>query len=227
VTSLGGNKIGLEIEVPETEKITVPAGTFECYKLVLNIGQTFWISNDEHRYVVRFAAGGVTANLAKIEQIKPGDPEIFISDDFSVTLPTGWLAYTPADPFKKEKGTQVFLLDPHADAETQAESRSKHSLKESERESSKVWTENFVKEIERVYADFKLREPGLTETTVGGMPGTMLVADFTNNGKKMSVVGVAVIGERSAANLRLTTEASKLESLRPAFDAIVGSFELR
>ncbi|MCG8434869.1 MAG: tetratricopeptide repeat protein, partial [Gammaproteobacteria bacterium] len=61
VATLTGNFIPLELEVPEKETITTPAGTFDCFKMVLNIGQTFWISDDADRYLVQFEAGGVTA----------------------------------------------------------------------------------------------------------------------------------------------------------------------
>src|SRR5262249_48917467 len=90
VTSLGGSKLDLGINVTTSEKLVVPAGTFDCFKLDLNIGQTFWISNDEHRYVVRFAAGGVTADLAKVDIPKPGEGEQVSGDGFSLSTPAGW-----------------------------------------------------------------------------------------------------------------------------------------
>ena len=88
ITSLGGSQIKIPISVPATESITVPAGTFECYKLELGlVNQTFWISNDEHRYVVRFAAGGVSADLAKVWQAEPDKGETVVGEGFSLTLP--------------------------------------------------------------------------------------------------------------------------------------------
>ena len=111
---LTGNKLPLGIEVPSKETITVPAGTFECYKLVLNIGQTFWISNDEHRYLVRFVAGGVTADLTKVWQAEPEQTETSGATIFrSRCRPVG----SPTTPLSRSEPneTDYVLLDPHAE----------------------------------------------------------------------------------------------------------------
>jgi hypothetical protein len=105
--------------------------------------------------------------------------------------------------------------------------RPKSMLDEAERASSKAWTEDFVSDLKKRYADLEVREPGLVETKVGGLPATLIVADYTKDGKQVSMVGVAVIGEKSAANLHLTTDAAKLDHLRPEFEAIVDSFQLK
>ena len=57
VATLMGNLIPLELDVKEKEEITTAVGTFDCWKLELNIGQTFWISDDANRYLVRFEGG--------------------------------------------------------------------------------------------------------------------------------------------------------------------------
>jgi hypothetical protein len=72
----GGNIITIKFSVVEVEKVTVPAGTFECFKVKLSlVNQTFWYSTDEHRYLVKFEGGGVIAELRKIE---PGISSEFI-----------------------------------------------------------------------------------------------------------------------------------------------------
>jgi hypothetical protein len=226
VTSLGGSKIMLPLTVSKIESVTVPAGTFECYKLELAVvGQTFWVSTDEHRYVVRFAAGGVTAELAKIEQLKPGQQDKVSGDDFSLTLPAGWISYAPKVAAESDEH-EVALLDPHADATCEVNVRPKTALKEAQRDSTKAWTESFIKDVKQRYADFQVAEPGLVDATVGGHPATQIVADFTDGGKKMRTMGVAVTGDKSAATLRFTTEADKFDKLRAEFDAIVASFTL-
>jgi hypothetical protein len=52
------------------------------------------------------------------------------------------------------------------------------------------------------------------------------VADFTDGGKKMRMLGVAAIGDKSAATLRFSAQADKFDALRKDFDAIVASFQL-
>lgn len=76
-SSLGGAQtIGIKFTVAGVEKVEVPAGTFECYKVRLSlVNQTFWYSTDAHRYVVKFEGGGVIAELRKIE---PGATSDFL-----------------------------------------------------------------------------------------------------------------------------------------------------
>ena len=43
----GGNVVPLEAKVTAQEKVEVPAGTFDCYKVELSmVHQTFWYSTD-------------------------------------------------------------------------------------------------------------------------------------------------------------------------------------
>ena len=226
ITSLGGNKIELPVSVSGIETITVPAGTFECYKLELGlVNQTFWISTDEHRYVVRFAAGGVTADLAKVWQVEPGVGEKVDGEGFSLALPEGWLSYEASNPAKPDE-IQVQLLDPRAVARCEVSVRPKSSLKEAQRASTKAWTESFIKDFQQMHADFHVVEPGLVDKTVGGHAATEVVADFTDGGKKKRLLGVAVIGEESAATMSFVTETAEFDELRGAFDAIIESFQL-
>ena len=135
---------------------------------------------------------------------------------------------TSASNPAKPNEIQVFLLDPSADRDVR-KSRCGRSrrLKEAERD--------FDQGLDRVVrqghqADLRRlsRSPsrGSSTRTVGGHPATEIVADFTDDGKKMRMLGVAVIGEKSAATLRFTAEADKFDELRKDFDAIVESFRL-
>ncbi|MCA9148302.1 MAG: DUF3108 domain-containing protein [Planctomycetales bacterium] len=85
----------IKLTVPKIESITTPAGTFECFRVEMNIGQTFWVANDEQRSIVKFDAGAVIGEL-----ISTGDGQAEqrdIGDGFSLTLPAGWHLATFAD----------------------------------------------------------------------------------------------------------------------------------
>ena len=227
ITSLGGSKIDLPVSVVETETVKVQAGTFECFKIELGVvNQTFWISADEHRYIVKFAAGGVTAELVKVAQAETGKAEKLSGENFSLTLPAGWLSYMPGDGGKKEKREGIYLLDPKADARTELNVRPKESLKE-DQTSTKSWTESYLAKMKSVYGDIQIRDPGLSDRKVGGLSATEVMADFTKDGKSMTIVGVAVIGSTAAATVQLVADADKVEKLRPDFDKIVDSLQLK
>jgi hypothetical protein len=94
ITSLGGGTIiSLGVEVPKKEVIETPVGKFDSYKVELNINQTFWISDDEHRYLVKFDAGGALALLESVWQHQAGAPVPFQDDKLGVVLtaPSDWV----------------------------------------------------------------------------------------------------------------------------------------
>jgi hypothetical protein len=226
VTSLGGSVLNLPITVSKLEKITVPAGTFECFRLDLAVvNQTFWISTDEHRYMVRFAAGGMSAELTKVWQVEPGKGETVDGDGYSVTLPAGWLVYNATSPDEPNE-TSLELLDPRASAMCEITVRPKSELKGKRATSTKAWTESWLDKVKKIFSDTAVNADGMVETQVGGHAATQIVVDFTENDKKMRVLGFAVIGDKSAATLRFTTEAAKFDSERGAFDEIVKNFQI-
>ncbi len=227
VSSLGSGEVKILLEVPKKETLDVPAGKFECYKLELNIGQTFWISTDEHRYVVRFAAGGVTADLASIGK-RPAKPQPLSTGQFSLDLPADWHAYSPIgmdnddDDFKK-----TYLLDPRGVCSVDVAVGAKDTLKDEQRASPQAWTESYINDAKRSAKDFKLADAGVHEMELGGRKVTVMVAEYTEMNKPMKVLGTAEFSEKSAATLRFTAPADKFDDFRPQFDAIISSFKLK
>ncbi|HWY87420.1 MAG TPA: DUF3108 domain-containing protein, partial [Gemmataceae bacterium] len=64
----GASVVTWELEVSGLETVTVPAGTYPCFKLKPFGGQTYWYSTDPHRYLVKWEVGGVVAELAAVGQ---------------------------------------------------------------------------------------------------------------------------------------------------------------
>jgi len=72
-TGLDGARIvPIELTVAARETVTVPAGTYECFKIEMGVvSQTFWYSADPNRYLVKFKADGISAELTGVEQRTP------------------------------------------------------------------------------------------------------------------------------------------------------------
>jgi len=69
----GGSIVPIKIEVLGQERIEVPAGTFDCWKIKMNlVNQTFWYAMDEHRYLVKFEAGAIIAELTAVQPRQAG-----------------------------------------------------------------------------------------------------------------------------------------------------------
>ncbi len=113
-STFGGGKVEIEIEVNGKEMVEVPAGNFECYKVTLRpVNQIFWYTTDAHRYLVKFDAGGVSAELQRMGQNKPGEVRPYRDDafGFSLDVPAGW--YYLENTMPADKPTRIVtLVDP-------------------------------------------------------------------------------------------------------------------
>lgn len=87
-TSLGGGStVPIKLDVKAVEPVKVPAGTYDCFKVELGlVNQTFWYSTDEHRYLVKFDAGAVIAELTGVGQRKAGETAGQADADFDFPL---------------------------------------------------------------------------------------------------------------------------------------------
>ncbi len=65
------NTLSVSLEVRRRETVEVPVGKFDCFVVHLGlVNQDFWFSDDAHRYLVKFEAGPITAQLTSITQRK-------------------------------------------------------------------------------------------------------------------------------------------------------------
>ena len=112
----GGTIIPLGVKVVGEEKVKVPAGEFDCYKVELSpVNQTFYLSTDAHHYLVKFEAGGVVAELAQVTQRKAGEPMAYRDAElgFGLTAPAEWV-FSAADTKDEKDTTRLMVLDPDA-----------------------------------------------------------------------------------------------------------------
>jgi hypothetical protein len=91
------------IRVRGRESITVPAGTFDCFRLTVSLPpheETHWISADEHRYPVRVDNPQAVIELREITRLHRG-PRTLKSEraGFELTVPEGWDAFESAFSF--------------------------------------------------------------------------------------------------------------------------------
>jgi len=219
VATLTGNIVPLEFDVPKKETITTAAGTFDCYRMELEIGQTFWISDDANRYIVRFGAG-ITADLTRVEQRKQDESLELEDDQFSITLPGGWFAYEQESEGSKRI---IHLLDRRAIATITLSIEDKDSLKEEEQVSAQAWAESIVKTKSKHLKNSSVRDEGIINFKIGEHDAASVVFDYEQGKKAMTGYGVAVIGDRSAIGLLLRVPSDQYEAARVEFDAVVRS----
>ncbi|MDB6173568.1 MAG: hypothetical protein JWL59_2879 [Chthoniobacteraceae bacterium] len=229
-STLGGGMIPLGLEVIATEKIQVPAGQFECFKVELSVHQTFWIANDPHRTLVQFEGGGVVAKLVSIRRQIAGQPVHFSDDELgiSLTAPADWLFQKRStDPDANQR--TLFLLDPEARADgTLVRFIETSSLSATARASAKAWAEeDLSSHALKALKGAVIRPESWKNQTIAGRPGVSCMIDFETG--KVPSVGLVyyVPGAKTSNYFAMTCSAEQFETLRPAFEGIVASYRAK
>jgi hypothetical protein len=229
VSPLGGSgllRIGLEVVGKET--VEVPAGKFDCYKVHLSlVNQDFWFSDDAHRYVVKFEAGPVSAQLSSISQRRPEEPVKFHDDELGIsfTAPADWVIWR-AKHGQPEGQELIRTLDPGADtADGGMRLFATDSLSEKAQQSSRAWAEEYA--AKNKTANVKIRSDSWQDITIDGRPGVSYVAEGNTSGKKWVQFLAQVLGPKNSELFVLTCAPEKFDALKTQFDSIMASYRTK
>jgi hypothetical protein len=231
-TSIGGTGISVGFNVQGKETIEVPAGKFDCLKVLLPtpINQTFWISNDEHRYPVKMDANGVVIPLVKVERLVPGKARKYSDDEVTLMSPNDWFAYRPAPAAVAEDpdAQGLYLLTPDVDWGIVIKTKKLDQLSAEERKSPRAWAELKMSEAAKRLKDLKLRDDSWKSLTVSGQQAVSYVADFTRaDGKPMAHYVVCVFGKTFAAKVAADCLRDGLDDLKKAMQPVIDSLEVK
>lgn len=225
IATLSSTVIPLGLEVTKKETITVPAGTFDCFKMELNIGQTFWIADNDDRTLVRFAAGGITADLTHIETRKPDEAKEISNKEFDITLPGSWFVYAPKT--KKDHRRMAYLLDPRGLTTAEFAIHQKDKLDDKQKASPQAWMEAKLKRVGEHLQDFKIRPESFGKMQLKDQEATTIVFDYIKNDKPRTGYGVTVFGDKTAAGLWASAPADQFEEMRKEFNVLVRSLHVK
>jgi hypothetical protein len=225
LSSLGGQTVPIKWEVSGPEKVEAPAGTFNCYKITLNINQTFWYTADDHRTLVKFEGGGAVAELAGVTHRSPGEKAAYAdaTNGFSMTSPAGWLF--DANDVEKENMASVSIIDPEAMAFSSVTVKRLDTLAPEDQKSLPAYVKHQIEKSAKVYKDFQVRADGQKERTVSGHPAISVVADYTEGKTKKVGYGVWSFGGTNGVYFEMLTAAEDFDALKPKLDSIIDSFQ--
>ena len=225
--TMGSGAISIEVEVTAIEKVTVPAGEFECYRLLIPmLQQTFWITTDENRYLVKFEAGGVSAKMESVRVNKPGELVEYQDEQlgFTMSAPADWRFVQHTDEDGEDDKVIHLLLDPEALSMSKLVAKAVSALSDEERESVRALAESRIEDDPKAYQDFKVRPDSWVEYEVDGQPAVSFIADFVVRDRKMVRYFVYVLGKKTAAEFSMKIERDQFSQFQEPFNAIANSF---
>jgi hypothetical protein len=223
-----GGAMEIDVEVTGKETLEVPAGKFECYKLLAKpVQQTFWISNDSNRYPVKFEAGGVAGVLQSIRQVKPDTTVEYADEDtgFWVSAPADWY-FIPDKVSVKEPAKLVILVDPGAEGVNALLVEPLDKLREEHKVSVRAWAEHEVDDSKPLYKNWQVLADSWQERTVAGHPAVSCVATFDQGEMKRAKYHVFVLGKSTASRFVSRTAADRVDEFRREYDKVIDTFKV-
>jgi len=225
--SLGaGTVIPVGLEVIRKETVEVPAGKFDCVKVHLSVvNQDFWFSNDAHRYLVKFEAGPVAAQLISVTQRGPGQPVAFHDGETGATFtaPADWVVFR-ARHGQPDGQVLIRTLDPDADTDDGGiRLFATDTLSELAQKSAGAWMNEFLQKR----PDIKVRPDSWNKLTIDGRPAVSCVGDYSQAGKSRVYYLVHVLGPKYSELFVIACAPDKYDALKAQFDTIVASYRTK
>jgi len=217
----------LRIAVAGEDNVKTPAGDFRAYRVEVNQSQTYWISTDASRYLVKMEQGPmITALLSSIG--RSDQPVAYRNEKFGIllNLSRGWTAEDAAN-FEPTKQA-VQLLDPESQAIITLSIDTKKPTTPPTLAALRAEAENSYKQPQ--YPDQKLRPDSWQSRQVGGHPALSWIADSTDpftRTKPMILYTTWVRSDSRKAVFSAMVDPADFDSLRQRLDDIVNTFTLR
>lgn len=229
--SLNGLTIPVEVAVAGTEQITVPAGTFECYKVVLSLvggQQTFWYSTAPRRHLIRFEANGVTVETNSINEDTAPAPVEYREPTlgFRVTVPAGAIFRRDDGPDSLRRQT-VHIVDAEARGVNTVKVEPQANFDPATVSSLRAFADHQIAMGKKFVQQINVRTDTWRETTVDGQPALTVIADQVQGPVKAVVYIAFSLIDGNAVDISATVAPEDAESYQPRFDELVASFHAK
>jgi hypothetical protein len=218
-----------KIAVVAREKITVPAGIFDCFKATLTeAGQaiTYWISTDAHSYIVKEdRAGIVSYELHSIGIAEKGKPVRFEDGDWDISLeaPHGWLV--GGNRMGSENLISLFGAEVEGEGLIIFVNRKQREPDLSLDEEA----DKLIASEQKQYKEFSVRLGSRGPIAISGFNAVRYIADFKQLMTGNDNVRYQFILKSPAREYEIRFETGKdnFDRLRPVFDSIIASLRLQ
>jgi hypothetical protein len=222
-----GSIINYTVTVVALENITVPAGTFECYKTTIvpednTRDRIIWFSADDSVYPVKVVEGGTSEQeLVSIKIVGKNQPVHFEDSELGIGLdtPSSWYFGNStmggligfAEP---ESGSQLMLYgwDYKPEDGTVSEIVDK-------------WIESHMQH----YSSYQVRPGTREQVTVGGFTGECFVADtyHVTTGDAVVEYTHSFITNEKRYIFVFQTKKDSFDIMKPEYDSIMSSLTVQ
>ncbi len=226
----GATVVECRIKVTGKETVKVPAGSFECYRMDLEVyaagtrslQHELWFSADPHRYLVKYDSRQAVMELVEVAVRKDDDPVPFRDEQrgISMSAPAGWDFYPAA--MTGHYKYMLYLLPPEMAALCVLIG---DEIGATPTTSAREAAEGDVKVLKRVVKDYTIRPGSRTDAKQAGIPTSSFVADYKDKGKAMVEYRVYIVGKSMVYWFVFRTGKDAFEPIKPDLDAIVASFK--
>ena len=220
-----------KINVNGKETITVPAGTFDCYKVDIRAGfpggsihQEVWFSSDEHRYFVKLVSNHVTMELVEVTVMKKNIPTPFKDPKLGIllTIPPGWFHYNDPAPMGGYK-FGLHLLPPEMKGWSLLTAAPSGAVFDA----PTPIAEADIEVLKGFFEGYTVREDSWASSKISGIPAAGYVADYQDKGKQMVEYRTYLLGKKMIYWFVFRIEKDDFAGKKPQFDTIVNSFTKR
>jgi tetratricopeptide (TPR) repeat protein len=225
-TAAGMDTSQMRVAVTAEEDVKTPAGDFHAFKVELNQSQTYWISTDPSRYLVKLEQGSMmTALLSAIGRSDQSSVYRNEKLGISLNLPAGWTAEDAAS-FEPTKQA-VQLLDSDSQALVTLSIEPRKLTTPPTLAGMRIEAERSSKSPQ--FPDQKLRPDTWQQRQVGGHPALSWIADTSDMLSKTPMVLYTtwVRSDSLKAVFSAKVDPADFESLQQRLDEIVNTFTLR
>jgi hypothetical protein len=228
-----GEPVTMQFAVEAVEDVTVPAGSFSCYRVRLSVprqhrsivegtwsvpadSEVLWFGTGSGRPLVKMEAGNAVGELTAVRvadrsgQTVQRDPAL----GYSFVLPSDWVEHTRISANGRLKTIDLIDID--------ASLSMRILITDAGPEPLETMVENRIRILAARQHIYAILAPP-TKATLGGHPAMTWKAQFG----EATEFGICVVGELRLATITVQAPAIELEWLRPRFQPILDSFRLR
>jgi hypothetical protein len=227
---MGGEVVECRIAVVGKEKLTAPAGAYECYKVDLQVysggirglQHDLWFSADEHKYLVKYDSGNAVMELTEVTTRVGDRPTDFNDKELGIalTVPAGWLLYQFENP--RPHSLQLKLIPP----EMKAWSALAAAGRDTEERTARLVADGDIEVLKGHFKGYVVRPESWTEVKVADLEASRYVADYQDEGKSMVEYRTYILDKAMVYWFVFRIEADQFEANRAAFDEIVNSLRV-